>query len=746
MVRLLLLCLLGAWFTDSASSGLSEFSSEEKRWLSEHHVVRIRVPQYPPYLMYSPEAEGISIDYIRSISKLIGFEVRFVPAVTPWNQALADVAGPREHYDMLPTMQRSPERLRQFAMTKDYLSSPWVIVMRNNSPYYSGLDAMNGMSVAVEKGFYIEQLLKENYPKLEVRSFPSAKDALLAVSTVQADAYVGNLAVASYLMRANRLDNLSVMASTPFGMNTQAMAIRSDWAVLASLIDKGLDAMSFEEKAEIDRRWSVVEFRPTVDYTIAWQVLGAAAFLLLLAFLWNRRLAREIAFRKLQQAKIEQLAYFDTLTELPNRTRGQDSVEKALAIASRNGEGIAVLYIDINRFKLINDMYGQSVGDRLLREFAKRLQNCVRAQDTVCRLGGDTFMVVLTGSPSPQQVLLFCERTRIHVSLPYSLNSLQIRTEIRIGVALSTDDSRSAEALMRNADTALHRAKSLVTDGPVFFEQQMNDELMQFVEIRDALRHAIDHEEFVLHYQPQIELKTGRVIGMEALIRWRRDGAGLMPPGRFIHVAEQSGLIIAIGNWVLREACRQTALWRASGLGDLVVAVNVSALQLLDDGFKDAVIAILREFNLDPHCLELEITESVLVKDMPAIAQTIESWRQSGIRLSIDDFGTGYSNLAYLQQFSNIDKLKIDRSFTSQITSSRSSEAIVSAIIRIAHTLGFKVIAEGVEDDATLGRLREMGCDEVQGYLYAKPLPAIAFEDWIGRQDPAMKPIGMKPT
>jgi len=627
-------------------------------------------------------------------------------------------------------MQRTPEREKQFALTKDYLSAPWVIIMRTDSPYYSGLHALSGKTIAVERGFVIEGLIKKKYPEIQLESVDSAKDALVAVATAQADAYVANLAVASYLIRSNRLHNLGVMAPTPFGVNTQAMAIRPDWQVLAGIIDKALAAMTLEEKAQIDQRWARVEFKEAIDYELVTQITIAAAIIFLLIFIWNRRLAREVVFRKAQQGKIEHLAYYDPLTELPNRLLGREKIKRALVSANQSNKHIAVIFIDINKFKLINDMHGNEAGDRLLKEFANRLRSNVATTDTVCRMTSDTFMILLVNAQNTKYVTDACIKIRESTSLLFAFEELHLRVDISIGVALSEGLSLDAETIMRNAETALQQAKLKGLSCPLFFAQQMNDERIAFGKTRESLRQSIELEEFELYYQPKIDLRSKTLKGAEALIRWRPSKDAIIGPSEFISVAEESGLIIPIGKWVLRRACEQTVRWQASGFDGITIALNVSAVQLMDGGFKDDVIYSLRESGLDAKYLELEITESLLLQDFSVLTKSIDFWRDAGIRVSIDDFGTGYSNLSYLQQFRGINTLKIDRSFTSQISSNKASKKIVQAMVNVAHALDLSVVAEGVEDALTLKELEVMGCDEAQGYYFSKPLPANEFEAW----------------
>ncbi len=450
----------------------------------------------------------------------------------------------------------------------------------------------------------------------------------------------------------------------------------------------------------------------------------------------NDALRENITALEQALARIEYLAFHDELTGLPNRVLGQYQLQQALATARRHQQGLAVVYLDLDRFKYVNDTHGHVAGDQLLQELARRMAGLLRAEDSLCRLAADEFMLVLPGL-TPGEVVAavapVCERLLASLAVPFEIAGRQIHASFSIGVAVYPEDSAEGEALMRYADTALFEAKRAGRQTYRFFEARMNDELTRFLETRDALRLALERQEFVLHYQPQLGLRTGRVVGVEALLRWQRPDVGLVPPGVFIGVAEESGLIVPIGRWVLMEACRQAAAWRAAGWPDLVMAVNLSAVQFRQGQVMADVSQALAESGLDPQGLELELTESLLLQGEEAVLAALAQWKARGIHLAIDDFGTGYSSLAYLKRFP-VDKIKIDRSFVVNLRDNQGDRAIVGAMIQIARSLNLKTIAEGVEEAAIAGLLRKMGCDEVQGYLYARPLAVADLDAWLADQ------------
>ncbi len=453
-------------------------------------------------------------------------------------------------------------------------------------------------------------------------------------------------------------------------------------------------------------------------------------------------LTRDISARKQAQERIEFLAYHDPLTGLPNRLLGRDRLAHEVADVRHHRTRLAVLVLDLDQFKYINDTHGHALGDRLLQDLTGRLRQTLRPVDTLCRLSADEFLVLLPELHPSQwlsDIAAACDRLLDRCATPFDLDGHQVHVTFSLGVAVYPEDGLDGETLMRNANTALHEAKRNRRHGYRFFEPAMNDALTRFIHTRDALRLALEREEFVLHYQPQIELDTGRVLGAEALIRWQRPGVGLVPPGDFIDVAEESGLIVPLGRWVLREACRQAAAWRARGWPDLVVAVNLSAVQFRHPSLGEEVRQALAESGLAPQGLDLELTESILLQGEEGVLGLVAEWKAQGIQLSIDDFGTGYSSLAYLKRF-KVDKIKIDRSFVANLLTDEGDRAIVQAMIQIARVLNFKTLAEGVEDVGLADRLRLMGCDLAQGHLYARPLPATDLERWMTESPAALAP------
>lgn len=443
----------------------------------------------------------------------------------------------------------------------------------------------------------------------------------------------------------------------------------------------------------------------------------------------------DISERKQAEARIEFLAYHDTLTGLPNRLLAMDHLELAMAHANRLECKSALVFLDLDNFKSINDSFGHATGDLLLQAVADRLRQCTRTTDTVSRQGGDEFLLILTDVAGTDDITAVTDKILDVLNITFDIEGKELSTSTSMGIAVYPDDGRDIETLLKHADTAMYHAKEAGRNTYRFFTEQMNIDAIEHHRIRIGLLRALERNEFVLHYQPQIDLASGAVIGVEALIRWNHPERGLLPPGVFIQIAEETGLIVQIGDWVLREACRQAASWRQAGLPELVVAVNISAMQFKRGDIEASIGAALEEAGLPAYCLELELTESILIQDTEKVLDTVQRLKSRGLLLSIDDFGTGYSSLAYLKRF-NVDKLKIDRSFVADMAMNPSDAAMIRTIIQMARSLNLKTIAEGVEDEHQMAFLRLQYCDEAQGYHIARPMPADQFADFLAQRLP----------
>jgi len=419
-------------------------------------------------------------------------------------------------------------------------------------------------------------------------------------------------------------------------------------------------------------------------------------------------------------------SHYDVVTNLPNRLLLNDRITQAIALARRQNRPIAVLFLDLDRFKYINDSLGHVTGDKLLQSVSRRLLTSVRASDTVSRQGGDEFVILLSEITHPEHAATSAKKILLSLNARHAIGGQDLHIDGSIGISVYPEDGEDAETLIKNADTAMYHAKEHGRNNFQFFTAEMNLKAVERQSLEGSLRRALEREEFLLHYQPKVNLHTGAITGVEALIRWQQPERGLVPPAQFVPVAEDCGLIIQIGRWVLREACRQMRAWQDAGLPLLPLAVNVSAVEFRDESFVEGLRAILSETGLEARYLELELTEGVLMEHAESTAAVLQQLKMMGVHLVVDDFGTGYSSLSYLQQFP-IDVLKIDQSFVHRITADPNDSPIVSAIIDMGKNLKQRVIAEGIETQVQLAFLQAHHCAEGQGYLFSRPLAAPQF-------------------
>ena len=460
--------------------------------------------------------------------------------------------------------------------------------------------------------------------------------------------------------------------------------------------------------------------------------------------LWLSGTIQDVTERRRMEKQVHQLAFYDGVTGLPNRTFMRRQLAQALNMAQRHNRIMAVMVMDVDHFGRINDTLGHKAGDELLREVARRIVNCVRGgprdprtgeaiNDTAARMGGDEFAIVLTEVQAAEDAALIARRIREALTPPCVVGDTEVAVTVSIGISVFPIDSRDAESLLKQADAAMRHAKNMGRDRYQFSTATINARAFERLSLENNLRKALAAGQFELHYQPKVRMSDGVPMGMEALVRWRHPDLGMVSPAEFIPVAEETGLIVPLGEWILREACRQVRAWQDEGLPPLIVSVNLSAAQFRQEGLRGLVAGIVGECRLDPAFLELEMTESLLMNDLESSIRLMHDLTSVGLSMSIDDFGVGYSSLSYLKRFP-IHTLKVDQSFVRDTPDDADDAAIVTAIIALAHSLRLKVVAEGVEHEAQLQFLKRLRCDAIQGYYFSRPLPPAEFSAWIRKR------------
>lgn len=433
--------------------------------------------------------------------------------------------------------------------------------------------------------------------------------------------------------------------------------------------------------------------------------------------------------KKMEQQLIAQATH-DALTKLPNRALLQDRIEQALLHAKRSNTMMAMVFIDLDRFKFVNDSLGHDIGDLLLKKVAQRLKKCIRSIDTISRIGGDEFIGVFPELKKESDILPIIQKIMMNIERSYNIKDQDLILTASIGVSFYPKDGDEINTLMKKADISMYCSKDNGRNSYTFYKEEMKQRIADRLKIEHDLRHALERQQFILHYQPLLNLQTGKVVGAEALIRWNHPERGMIPPLDFISLAEETGLIIPMSEWVIHEACRQNAVWQRLGLPPLRVAINMTAKQFKRKGIAKQIKKIIKDSCLDPALIELELTESILIEGLDENLKTLKTFKDLGVRIAIDDFGTGYSSLSYLKQF-QIDKLKIDRSFVKDLPGDHNDTAITFAIINLAHSLNLKVLAEGVETEEQAEFLKRLGCDEAQGYHFSKPIEPVACYKYI---------------
>ncbi len=709
-------------------------------------VVRVGVWYNPPVILQGQDAEwrGIAIDTLRYVAEQKNWELQFVPGTFAEHLESLD----KHQIDLLAGIAYSSERAKRYAFTTSSLISNWgLIYARPNSNINSLLD-LNGMRVAVMRNSIHTRAFSELAEKFNI-SFKQVVcnnygDVLESVRKGETDAGVVNRLFGAVNTNIYHLVETGIIFNP---INIHYAAPEGEDTELLSAIDKYLTTLKADQTSvyyQALQRWLNQSHPDYFPHWLRW--LAGGLFVVMLMMLGitlllrkqiairTRELQIEVDERRKAQVLLDRLAYYDSLTGLPNRLSFSETLKTAMASARRRNYKVAVLFVDLDRFKTINDSLGHDAGDKLIVQVAKRLTACLREEDSINRFGGDEFVAILQDIVNVTNVDRICERMLKCMKESFDIGVTNVYSSVSIGVALYPNDDTTTDGLLKDADVAMYHAKEQGGNNYQFYNAEFTSRVRDRLSLETRLRQAVDRDEFIIHYQPIFSMSTRTTTGVEALIRWQDPERGMVPPDDFIPLAEETGLIVAIGGWVMERACLQVKTWENEGLGCLHLAVNVSSRQFDGNEVLSTVSRSLRNARLDPQRLELEITERMFLKLTGKVADIFDNLKGEGVQLSIDDFGTGYSSLSYLKQLP-IDTLKIDRSFVRDIPGDKDDAQIASTIVTMAHGLDLGVVAEGIETAQQFDFLSSLGCDRGQGYYIAKPMSVEEFAIWFRQQN-----------
>lgn len=706
-----------------------ELSKKEISWLKENPNLKLGIDRaFPPFgsVTSFDEYIGFTADIMRTLEHRLDINFEFDTAAT-WNETM-DMAKSGE-LDIVSALVNTKQRQEYLSFTKPYANNPTVIISDAiNKGYIGSLDNLNGKKVAVEKGSYAYSELKQKYPNIELIAVKNTNLALSLVASNVADAYVGNAITASFLIKKFGYQNLSFSGETEYSSN-HSIGIRKDNDVLLSVFNKALNSISKEDLEMVTNHWFGMEVKQSISSDTIVKMAVAFLSLLLILLAWSLGLRKSKNQLKDSQRLIQLEAEQDHLTGLGNRRKFFQLLQQKIKKAEKSGSSFSILQLDLDSFKEINDNFGHSVGDLLIIEAAKRLSNCLSPSDIVTRLSGDEFMLILSEYKNRNELEEYAKKIKTSLSNTFYLDENEIHTSASIGITSYPHDAASSEQLVNNVDQAMFHSKKTGKNRFSYFTSSMKNEIILRNNTIKDLRIAIKESQFELHYQPIIDLSTNKITKAEALIRWNHPTRGLIPPDLFIPLAEETGLILEIGEWVFKTAVAETVKIKKVLNSDFQMSINTSPLQYGKNGMNvsDWFSHIITS-GLSGNNIALEITESVLMESNDSIKNKLYNLRDLDVKISIDDFGTGYSSLSYLKKF-DIDFLKIDRSFIQNLSLDTDTDdvVLVQAIIIMAHKLGCKVIAEGIEDETQRALLAKEGCDYGQGYYFAKPLNSSEF-------------------
>ncbi|MFO7602606.1 MAG: EAL domain-containing protein [Gammaproteobacteria bacterium] len=704
--------------------------------------IRVGVWQNPPVVLQGPDGEwtGISIDILKRIARQKDWQLVFVPGTFAEHlQNLQD-----HNVDLLSAIAYSSKRAELYDYTHTPIISNWALIYTRTDARIASLLELDRRKVAVMRNNIHARAFHELVKTFEINpslvEVDNFSDVMLSVQRGQADAGVVNRLYGAVNAEQYGLVETGIIFNP---INMHYASPRNQHGAILRAIDLSLGDFKADKNSiyytSLQHWMGGTTPRPLPAW-LPWLVgglLGSILLMMGLTLLLRRQVANrtrelqiEVDERRMAQQRLDRLAHYDALTGLPNRLSFDESLRTAIATARRRNTRAAILFIDIDQFKTVNDSLGHDAGDQLILHIAHRLKDCLRDGDSLNRFGGDEFVAILQDIQALSDINPVVERMLNSLSAPITIAGEQIYSSASIGIALFPDDGQECDGLLKNADTAMYQAKAQGGNHYEFYNEAFTHKVRARLDLQTRLRHALERNELCLHYQPIFNLDTQIPVGVEALLRWQDPQRGLVMPDEFIPFAEETGLIVPMGEWVIEQACTQVKSWAQQGLGPLYLSVNVSSRQFDHNKLLPVIQAALSRCGLAPQQLVLEITERMFLNITDAVRDTLNHIKAAGLGLSIDDFGTGYSSLSYLKQLP-IDTLKIDRSFVTNIPDDKDDAQIATTIIAMAHNLGLKVVAEGIETQQQLEALNSWGCRSGQGYYLARPQPVAALTVWL---------------
>lgn len=701
---------------------------------------------HPPYeyLDKSGKFVGFDVDIMNAIADVMNIEIQIIPM--SWNDAVS--ALDNGEVDGIIGMSQNEERMKKYLFTSPTLLNEHVIFVRDETVHINNVEELSGVKVAYQKGDYNEAILSNipdviRYPKID------QEEALRSLASREVDAVLGNKLVGLYHLQRKKLSNDIKIVGEPISVSKYGIAVLKDNEELYNILENGLQLIKKDKTYDrIYNKWfgeSISGIKLILDLYKEELTFGIifVAMVIVFLYMYNKRLQREVAKRTSEletanknlierQEKIYNLAYFDPITSLPNRTYFVEKVNNKFNEPDNPISNFAILYLDVDHFKSINDTLGHNVGDYLLKLLAERLSKLIKKGDILARAGGDEFYILVNDYKDIKEITKLADEILDDFRHPYAVRDYTLYLTTSIGIATFPDAGTDAYTLIKNADLALYKSKELGGNAYYIYGEEIKSEGLERMMLLSQLRYAIENNELVLYYQPQVDIATGKIRGVEALVRWHHPEKGLLYPDKFIPLAEESGYIIKMGEWILRKACMDGREWQDKGL-DIKVSVNISSKQFQQYNFVDKVKGIINETGLNPQNLILEITETIAISNVKHTIEVLNKLRNLGIAVAIDDFGTGYSSLSYLNEM-NVNELKIDKFFIRDIETNKKNKLISNTIILLAKQLGMMVIAEGVENYKQLSILKEMKCDIAQGYHFSKPVEKWKIDEMIFAQ------------